>query len=658
MEEGFVNTALEFIEARPLWLIGAAFGFALLESLALVGLIVPGVVLLFLVGAAVGLDPVLFAWCWPAAALGALTGDLVSYWIGRQFRDDVSRLWPISRRPDLLAGSQMLFARHGGKAVFIGRFIGPIRPVAPLIAGTMRLRARLFLAFAIPAAVLWAPVYLLPGMLFGASLDLAAEFAGRLVLLLLIVVLGIWFVLWVTRLGYDFTARRSGWWLKRLIQWAHRHPVAGRLVGDVLEPGRNQVLPLALLGLILALSLLVLLTLLVLAPFVQPSWDAQRELLGLAASLRNHFADPVFVALALAGEVRVSAILAGLVLIALLTMGRRTAALYWLTAVAGCWVLAELLARLMMLWLSPAEYATGLVEVPYRAFALSAVVVGFFAVMMAKDLHAYRRKWPYLLTSVVLALIGFAHFYLGRASLLSLFAAAALGLGWLALVGIGYRRRARPRAHPVPMMLGFYGALVILTALQVQASSDQLLEQSRLSLPERELVRSEWRAGGWEVLPQRRSRFGAAGSQRFDLQLAADLDAVTERLRASGWEKTDAASAWALLRRPEADRADTPHLPRDFAGRPEDLMLYRVTDEDARSLLRLWSSGARLDTGQPLWLGQVRDVSLEAGMLGLLRWRDQPAGQTDALAALLEALPEAMAAQAQDGPILLSLESD
>ena len=658
MEEGFVNTALEFIEARPLWLIGAAFGFALLESLALVGLIVPGVVLLFLVGAAVGLDPVLFAWCWPAAALGARTGDLVSYWIGRQFRDDVSRLWPISRRPDLLAGSQMLFARHGGKAVFIGRFIGPIRPVAPLIAGTMGLRTKLFLAFAVPAAVLWAPVYLLPGMLFGASLDLAAEFAGRLVMLLLIVVLGIWFVLWVTRLGYDFTARRSGWWLKRLVQWAHRHPVAGRLVGDVLEPGRNQVLPLALLGLILAFSLLVLLTLLVLAPFLQPTWDPQRDLLGLAASLRNHFADPVFVAVSLAGEPLVSAILAGLVLIALLTLGRRTAALYWSTAVIGCWVLAELLARLMMLWLTPAEYGPGLAEVPYRAFALSAVVMGFFGVMMAKDLHAYRRKWPYLLTSVVLALIGFAHFYLGRASLFGLFAAAALGVGWLALVGIGYRRRARPRAYPVAMMLGFYGTLAILAGVQVQAGADQLLEQSRLSLPERELSVSEWRDGGWKTLPQRRSRFGAAGPQRFDLQLAAALDALTDSLRAAGWAETDAASPWSVLRRADGERADNPHLPRDFAGRPETVILYRPVEEGTRLLLRLWSSGARLETGQPLWLGQVRKVRLETGMIGLLRWRDQPVSQGDALAELLAALEETVAAQATEGPILLSLDSD
>ena len=78
-------------------------------------------------------------------------------------------------------------------------------------------------------------------------------------------------------------------------------------------------------------------------------------------------------------------------------------------------------------------------------FTLATATLGFFAVMLAKDVRARRRKWPYLAAVLSLAVIGFAHFYLGRASLSGLVAGWALGSAWLAGVGIAYRQRARMR---------------------------------------------------------------------------------------------------------------------------------------------------------------------------------------------------------------------
>lgn len=658
MEDGVFAHILELIERRPLWLVAAAFGFAFLESLAIVGIFIPGIILLFLVGAVIGLDPVLFLWCWMAAMLGAFSGDLASYWIGRQFRERIPHLWPLSRRPEVLAAGQALFARHGGKGVIIGRFIGPIRPVVPMMAGMLGLRAALFVAFAIPAALLWAPAYLVPGMLFGASLELAAEFAGRLVLLLLIVVLGTWFVIWLTRVIYEFTARRSGWWLKSLIRWTNRHPVAGRLVGDLLEPGRHQVISIALLGLLLAISIVLLLSLLIAAPFAQPTWDAERQIAGVAASLRSHFADPVFVALALAGGMEVMALLAGATALVLLARGRHKAAWHWAAATIGGWLLAEMIAGLMNVLLAPAEGVPSLAEVPHRAFVLSTVVLGFFAVMLAKDISARRRKWPYLATSALLALIGFAHFYLGLASAIGLLAAFALGLGWVALVGIGYRRRALVRTRPVLLALFFYGSYLAIAGFEVHSESERLLAESQLRQPERQLARGDWLDDGWRSLPQRRSRFGAYEQQRFDLQLAAGSEELTAMLARSGWWAPGRAGPVDVLRRPPlpGEPAAVAHLPRDFAGRPEDrLMAYPMSD-DVRILIRLWDSGARLAPDRiPVWLGQVRAVRLEPGLAGWQRWREIPEFRADALAHLVDGLPGAETRFEPDAPALISL---
>ncbi|MDP1086243.1 hypothetical protein Q6245_28150, partial [Klebsiella pneumoniae] len=88
------------------------------------------------------------------------------------------------------------------------------------------------------------------GALFGASLELAAEFAGRLASLLAILVIGLWLLLWITRQVYEFTARRSGWWRRALIRWLRSHPRLGQLFGSLLEPGGREVLSLTLLGLL------------------------------------------------------------------------------------------------------------------------------------------------------------------------------------------------------------------------------------------------------------------------------------------------------------------------------------------------------------------------------------------------------------------------
>jgi len=624
VEQGLFNSFFQLIESHPGWILGATFAVALIESFALIGIVVPGIVLLFLIGAVIGLDPELFFWCWLAASAGAIVGDLTSYWLGRRFSAQVSSLWPLRQNPDLLSGGREVFTRHGGKSVFIGRFIGPVRPVIPLLAGMMGLQPRHFLTFALPAGVVWAPVALLPGMLFGASLGLAAEFAGRLVGLLLVVVLGVWFVVWVTRLTYDFTAQRSGWWLRRVVRWTNAHPIMGRVVGDLLEPGRRSVLSVALLGLILGICTVALTSLLIIAPLAQPTWDLEYQIGSLAASLRSHFADPLFVAISIAGDARVLALLAGLAAMLLLSVGRLHAAYHWALAVIGGWLLAALAAGAMALILPAAEASPGLAEVPHKDFTLAIVTFGFFAVLLAKDLTARRRKWPYLVTAVLLALIGFAHFYLGRASIIGLLAAFALGLGWVALVGIGYRRRALPRRRPVALAMLFYIAFLAIATANINQDGAALLASTKLQLPERQLSAERWRSGDWRLLPEQRSRFGPPERKRFDLQFAGSLEALSKRLIENDWRQArigDLSEALRVFLSRSGRTGDPLHLPRDFAGFPERQILIKDQADGSRLILRVWASGTRLDD-QDLWLGQVRALEYQRGVAGFERWRE------------------------------------
>jgi membrane protein DedA with SNARE-associated domain len=98
----YINALLALITHHTSLAYGAIFLISLSESLALVGLIVPGTVIMFGVGAIVatgslGLKPVLLL-----AAAKAIAGDSISYWPGRHYQGELRRICPFSRYPAIL----------------------------------------------------------------------------------------------------------------------------------------------------------------------------------------------------------------------------------------------------------------------------------------------------------------------------------------------------------------------------------------------------------------------------------------------------------------------------------------------------------------------------------------------------------------------------
>ncbi len=625
----WMNITINALKAEPQWLMALIFLVAFVEAFAVVGMVVPGIVILFGLSLAIGLDPGLFVWAWAAASLGAFLGDASSFALGRR--------WQPARHGDLVARAQALFQRHGGKSIFIGRFIGPLRPVIPLVGGMLGVRWSTFLSFAIPACVLWAPVYLVPGMMFGASLEMAAAMAGRLAAVMVLVVMGTWFGLWLVRLAYAITARKSSWWIKRWVQWSHRHRIVGRWVRDLTRPGSREVVAMAFLGLTLAISLSGLIVLLLLAPGLLPQWSVPFHPATWASSLRNEWADPFLVVVSLMGDVWVMGLLVAVVGVAL-SVGRRWVAMgHWFVAMVGVWVLAWGIDGLMGLVLNqppPASMAhASLTDLPHRGFALLVTGVGFFALMVAKDLNARARKWPYIVSALVLIPVGFAHFYLELASILGLATALALGLGWSALVGMGYRHRARVRPFPFALLVVFLGAWAVLAGVHIDTQYTARLQASEVPINAQVMSQEAWLQGGWRTLPDRRSLLGPEIAQTIDFQLAGVLvdeggstPGLISSLEAQGWVREPAITWRRVI---DGLGEDPLHWPRALNGRSEAVLMTRTDETTGRvEVLRLWASGLTIETAErggakPVWLGQVRRVKMERGFWGWMRWVDE-----------------------------------
>lgn len=163
----YIQIIIDFIGAHAEWayvIVGlTAFG----ESFAFVSLFFPGTTILIAAGTLVGTGVLSPWWLILAGIAGALLGDAISFWIGGRFGHVVPRIWPFTRRPEMLTRGVAFFDKHGGKSVFIGRFFGPVRAVIPLSAGMMRMPILRFYVASVLSAMVWAPALIAPGALVG-----------------------------------------------------------------------------------------------------------------------------------------------------------------------------------------------------------------------------------------------------------------------------------------------------------------------------------------------------------------------------------------------------------------------------------------------------------------------------------------------------------
>lgn len=262
---------------HPQWVGLAVFVIAFVESFAIAGVVVPGVALLAATafvagGGALDLGPTL-ACAWA----GAVAGDGSSFLIGRWFGPALRRLPWLRRRPHWIETGERFFDRHGVLGVVLGRFVGPIRPMVPLIAGMLRMRKRTFFAINLTSALVWAPVYILPGYLLGASLANALQPPVGWLPGVVLFVLGFWGAARLTVMAW-----RSGLQGGRLAARLDPATDTGAWLCGPLTPGSEDTRLAAIAASLAVVSLLLLTTLLMLLPMLADWRRFLGELLGIA----------------------------------------------------------------------------------------------------------------------------------------------------------------------------------------------------------------------------------------------------------------------------------------------------------------------------------------------------------------------------------------
>lgn len=146
------------------------------ETSLFLGLIVPGDSIVLVASTALGgVGEYLLLLL--AVVVGALGGESVGFWIGHYFGPKVRR----SRLGARLGESNWVRAenyldRRGGIAVFLSRFLPVLHSLIPVTVGASSMRYRKFMAWTVPACIVWATAYVSVGWLAaGTYRELSAE---------------------------------------------------------------------------------------------------------------------------------------------------------------------------------------------------------------------------------------------------------------------------------------------------------------------------------------------------------------------------------------------------------------------------------------------------------------------------------------------------
>jgi membrane-associated protein len=125
----------------------------------------PGDSLLFAAGTFAALGDLNVVWLIVLLMVAAIGGDTVNYWIGHYMGDRAYNVRWIKK--EYLDRTHAFFEKHGGKTIFLARFVPIVRSFAPFVAGMGRMSYSYFFSYNVFGGIVWVLLFTLLGYFFG-----------------------------------------------------------------------------------------------------------------------------------------------------------------------------------------------------------------------------------------------------------------------------------------------------------------------------------------------------------------------------------------------------------------------------------------------------------------------------------------------------------
>jgi membrane-associated protein len=177
----------QIVAATGNWTYIVLFGVIFIETGLVVTPFLPGDSVLFASGALIASQGVLdVRLLYLIVAAAAILGDTANYWIGHFVGDRVFTEKSRFFKKEYLDRTHTFYEKHGGKTIFLARFIPIIRTFAPFVAGVGRMSYWHFLSYNVIGGILWPALFLFGGYYFGNIAFIKGHFSMVVIAIVLI----------------------------------------------------------------------------------------------------------------------------------------------------------------------------------------------------------------------------------------------------------------------------------------------------------------------------------------------------------------------------------------------------------------------------------------------------------------------------------------
>ncbi len=605
-----VSPILQWLNTHPNLAGLATFLISAAESIAVIGTIVPGTVVMTAVGTLIGAGviPLWSTIIW--AILGAIAGDNVSYWGGRYYKAGLRRAWPFRNYPQLLESGERFFHKHGSKSILIGRFIGPVRALVPVVAGMLHMKPLRFILTSIIASAAWAPVYLLPGILLGeATLELPPDIAAHIMLVLVMTGLFILICIWsiykiFILVGYQMNQLLNRIWRK------FQHSRHFRIITTLLkhyDPNKTHgQLTLAFYFLCVSATFIALSIYI----YIHGSQTIvlNKALFHLFRSLRTPANDNAMLWFTLLGDKKVL-FPTMLILFGWLAWKKswhaawHTLALLFLIC-GSIFVLKNFIHSSRPWGISDGPESFSFPSGHTTFSTCFYFALGLLFIQMA---HIQYKRVVYSVILFTTLAISISRLYLGAHWFTDVLGGWLLSAAILMFITLSYNRKQEK--NPCPYSLLFVAIIAIsLTSISMYYSSFNKLEHNYTQehWPTHTITLNAWWIQKDDSIPN--YRIGRLGlpTELFNIQWLGDLTTIQTTLQSQGWT-TPPKKKWMDVLYRITDVSSAEHLPLVsplYLDKKPVLVLEKHLDKKKLIVLRLWNSNF-LIKDQPLWIGSV-----------------------------------------------------
>ena len=610
----YVEPLTLWLFLHPNWALLITFLISLAESLAIIGSIIPGSITMTAIGILAGSGVMRIDLTLIAATLGAIAGDSSSYALGYKYSDHLLSIWPFRKYPTWISYGKEYFVKHGEISVIIGRFVGPIRSIIPVIAGMMQMKQSHFIVSNIISAIIWSILYVIPGVIIGAaSSELSTEIATRLFIIILVSLGLIWIITIILKWLYLHAKKNLRFYLQTTWTQLLKTTYFGKYL-KILTPAKEynhfitaRVCYLGFFCLILSVILLILNTINTTA-----ITSLDQIIYNFSQTLRTDIFDHIFTfIILLINPLQIFIIILIIIACTIYFHDLRTLT-YWLSLCISTILLYYFIPILhsnpivkhldyrdLLFPNNDLLFATSLLS--FLIFCLHRYFISIFSIIIQSTLL------------ILLLLAGFANVYLGNNFLSHVLLTYLFGFTLAIMHWIFYRRKIIDVTYSEsPIMLASI-IVILVTSCSYFLFYKKLLHSNYPQVKQYVLDKDIWWQQKQPLLPiYSTNRIGKKHAP-INIQYVGSLHNLQHTLQKHGWKYISHSFFYNLLLKAGGDHI-TKNIPLSTSIYQNKIpiltMLYQGNTQSPTLLLRIWRSNYHIrGHKEPIWFGSILSLS-------------------------------------------------